>query len=127
MAKIKQFEDLEIWQKAAAIAVEIYVLSEEGKLKTDWGMKDQIRRAAASISDNISEGFEYDNNKDFVKFLRYAKGSAGELRSKLFILNQVEFIKQDFYEDMHKRLIVLSKNIAGFIKYLREFEKKKNQ
>lgn len=126
MAKIKQFEDLEIWQKAAAIAIEIYVLSEQGKLKTDFGMKDQIRRAAASISDNISEGFEYDNNKDFVKFLRYAKGSAGELRNKLFILSKVGFITSEFYEDMYKRLIELSKNIAGFIKYLKEFERKNN-
>ena len=73
MAKIKQFEDLEIWQKAVRIAIEIYKISEEGKLKTDFGMKDQIRRATASVSDNIAEGFEYDNNKDFIKFLHYSK------------------------------------------------------
>ena len=125
MSKIKQFEDMEIWQKATDIAIEIYLISDKGKLKTDFGMKDQIRRAAMSISDNIAEGFEYDNNKDFVRFLRYAKGSAGELRNKLYVLYKVEFIEGEFYEGMRERLIELSKNISGFMKYLREFEKKK--
>ena len=125
MNKIKQFEDLEIWQKATEIALEIYLISEKGKLKTDFGMKDQIRKAAMSISDNISEGFEHNNNKDFIRFLRYAKGSAGELRNKLFVLYKLEFIEEDFYNDKHNRLIELSKNIGGFIKYLKEYEKKK--
>ena len=57
MGKIKQFEDLEIWKEATNIAIEIYLISEKGKLKNDFGMKDQIRRAAMSISDNIAEGF----------------------------------------------------------------------
>jgi len=51
-------------------------------------MKDQIRRAACSMSDNIAEGFEYNNNPDFIRFLNYAKGSSGEFRNKLTILNQ---------------------------------------
>ncbi len=88
-------------------------------------MKDQIRRAAMSISDNIAEGFEYDNNKDFIKFLRYAKGSCGELRNKLYVLHKVEFINEDFYQEMRLRALDLSKNISGFIKYLRQFEKNK--
>lgn len=126
MSKIQHFEDMEIWQKATEIAIEIYRISEEGKLKTDWGKKDQIRRAAMSISDNISEGFEYDNNKDFIKFLRYSKGSSGELRNKLYVLYKVEFIEEKFYTDMRSRLLELSRNIGGFIKYLRQFEKSKN-
>jgi four helix bundle protein len=125
MSKIRQFEDLEIWQKATDIAVEVYVLSERGKLSKDFGMKHQIRRAAMSISDNISEEFEYANNKDFIKFLRYAKGSAGELRNKLYVLHKVEFIDSDFYSDMRNRLLELSRNISGFIKYLRNYEKAK--
>lgn len=68
MSRIKQFEDLEIWKEATDIAINIYLLSDKGKLKNDFGMKDQIRRASMSISDNISEGFEYENNKEFVRF-----------------------------------------------------------
>lgn len=86
MGKIKQFEDLDIWKEATQIAVEIYLVSEQGKLKNDFGMKDEIRRAAMSISDNIAEGFEYENNKEFVRFLKYSKGSASELRNKLYVL-----------------------------------------
>ncbi|MGZ4035697.1 MAG: four helix bundle protein [Bacteroidia bacterium] len=97
MGKIKQFEDLEIWKEATQIAIEIYLISEKGKLKNDFGMKDQIRRAAMSISDNISEGFEYENNKEFVRFLKYSKGSAGELRNKLYVLQKVDFVEELFY------------------------------
>ena len=125
MAKIKQFEDLEIWKDATNIAIEIYQLSEQGKLKNDFGMKDQLRTAAMSISDNISEGFEYENNKEFVRFLKYSKGSAGELRNKLYVLHKVGFIDEKFYVNMHERLIALSKQINGFAKYLKEFEKNK--
>lgn len=81
MGKIEQFEDLPIWKQAAALALDIYRIAEAGKLKHDFCMKDQIKRAAISISSNIAEGYEYGNNKEFVRFLRYAKGSAGELRS----------------------------------------------
>ncbi len=126
MGKIKQFEDLDIWKEATNIAIEIYLISERGKLKTDFGMKDQIRRAAMSISDNIAEGFEYESNMQFIRFLRYSKGSPGELRNKLYVLKKVDFIDEEFYESMHKRLIDLSKQISGFIKYLREFERNKN-
>ena len=125
MAKIKQFEDLEIWKEATDIAIEVYLMSDKGKLKNDFGMKDQLRRAAMSISDNIAEGFEYENNKEFIRFLKYSKGSSGELRNKLYVLKKVEFIEEVFYESMHKRLVTLSKQISGFIKYLKEFEKAK--
>ncbi len=125
MGKIKQFEDLDIWKEATQVAIDIYLESKKGKLKTDFGMKDQIRKAAMSISDNISEGFEYENNKDFIRFLRYAKGSSGELRNKLYVLQKVDFISEETYIAMYNRLMSLSKQISGFMKYLREFEKNK--
>ena len=90
MGKIERFEDLEIWQIANAIAVDVYLLCDKEPLKSDWGMKDQIRRAACSMSDNIAEGFEYNNNPDFIRFLNYAKGSSVEFRNKLAILNKAE-------------------------------------
>jgi four helix bundle protein len=83
MARIEWFEDLEIWKEAVAIGVDIYNLTSKGKLQNDFSIRDQLRRAAISISNNIAEGFEYNNNKVFIKFLGYAKASAGELRSNL--------------------------------------------
>lgn len=123
--KINQFEDIDIWKKAVKIAVEIYKMSDKGKLTHDFGSRDQIRRSATSISNNIAEGFEYNNNKEFVRFLKYSKGSAGELRSQLYILFKSDYIQKEFYFEMHDKLIELSQQIANFIKYLRKFERDK--
>jgi four helix bundle protein len=120
MGKIEQFEDLPIWKQAAALALDIYRIAEEGKLRHDFSMKDQIKRAAISISSNIAEGYEYGNNKEFVRFLRYAKGSAGELRSQLYILFQTELIEANEYEVLKNQLIEISRQLSGFMRYLRE-------
>lgn len=123
--KINQFEDIDIWKKAVEVAVEIYKVSDKGKLANDFGSKDQIRRSATSISNNIAEGFEYNNNKDFIRFLKFSKGSAGELRSQLHILYKADYIQKEFYFEMHNKLITLSQQIANFMKYLRKFERDK--
>ena len=68
MGKINSFEDLEVWQKASDLAVDAYEITSQGKLSKDYGLKDQFQRASISISNNIAEGYEYDNNKDFINF-----------------------------------------------------------
>lgn len=124
MAKINHFEELEIWKDAVKIGVQIYKLTESGKLKNDFSAKDQLRRAAISISNNIAEGFEYNNNRSFLKFLLYSKGSAGELRSQLYVLKEAGIIDKDKFESLRNDLLKLSKSIEGFRKYLKGFEKK---
>jgi len=119
MATIKQFEDLDIWKEAIEVAAKVYKLTNTESIKNDWSMKDQIRRSAISISSNIAEGFEYNNNKQFVRFLGYSKGSAGELRSQLFLLKEVNSIDITDFGDLNDRLISLSKKIMSFIKYLK--------
>jgi len=123
MAKIERFEDLKIWQSAVQIAIDIYKVADTGKLKVDFGTKDQIQRAAMSISNNIAEGYEYDNRPDFIRFLKYAKGSAGEIRNQLYVLSKIEYISEDFYHQKYSELISLSKQIAAFIKYLKAYQK----
>jgi four helix bundle protein len=108
MSKIERFEDLGIWKIANAIAVDIYFLCDKEPLKSDWGMKDQIRRAACSMSDNIAEGFEYNNNPDFIRFLNYAKGSSGEVRNKLIVLNKAEKIEDTVFQDLCSKSIEFS-------------------
>jgi four helix bundle protein len=122
MAKVDRFEDLQIWQQAVQVAVDVYKVSETDNIKNDFGTKDQIRRSALSISSNIAEGFEYNNNKEFLRFLKYAKGSAGELRSQLFILSQLNLIEPGFYKTKHEELIGLSSQLAGFIKYINNYK-----
>ncbi|MBX9783293.1 MAG: four helix bundle protein [Chitinophagaceae bacterium] len=92
--KITSFEDLIIWQKAQEIAEEIYHLAEENKfIQKDFSLKDQLKSAALSISDNIAEGFEYNNNPDFYRFLRMSKGSCGEIRNKLLFIKRMKFVE----------------------------------
>lgn len=127
MAKIEHFEDLKIWKDAAEIAISIFKFSMHGPLSKDFGLKDQIRRSAESISSNIAEGFEYNNNKDFIKFLRYSKGSAGELRSQLYIVHSTGMMDAETYRTYRKDLLEISKQISGFIKYLKEHKYTENK
>jgi len=122
MATIKNFEDLEIWKDAVRVGVEVYKITEEGRLQKDFSAKDQLRRAAISISNNIAEGFEYNNNKSFIRFLLYAKGSAGELRSQLYVLKEAGVLDENKFELLRNDLLKLSKSIEGFRKYLKNFE-----
>lgn len=127
MAKIKRFEELEIWQIASQIAVKVYLLCDTEPLKSDWGMKDQIRRSACSMSDNIAEGFEYNNNPDFIRFLNYAKGSSGEFRNKLIILKDAGKISQDIFDELYEKSLEFSSKTKNLIDYLRDFEAAKKK
>lgn len=127
MAKIERFEDLEIWKLAVSIAVDVYLLCDEEPLKTDWGMKDQIRRAACSMSDNIAEGFEYNNNPDFIRFLNYAKRPSGEFRNKLSILNLANKIDDDICRELYSKSIEFSSKTKSLIDYLKKFEADKKR
>ena len=76
--QVKNFEDLEIWN-ARALTREIYQLTRDSKFSRDFGLRDQIRRAAVSIMSNIAEGFERGGNQEFIQFLYVAKASCGEV------------------------------------------------
>ena len=92
--KITSFEDLIIWQKARQLAVKIYQLADSNKfIVKDFTLKDQLK--SASISDNIAEGFEYNNNPDFHRFLRIAKGSCGEIRNKILFVKRLKYIDEN--------------------------------
>src|SRR5713226_2199588 len=89
---IRSFEDLIVWQMAIDLVKQIYLLMAAGALRTDFGLKDQIRRAAVSVPTNIAEGFERASRKEYLQFLNIAKGSAGELRSLLRIAVEVGYM-----------------------------------
>ena len=125
MAKIERFEDLDLWKDAVKMGVSIYKVTEEGTMAKDFSARDQLRRAAISVSNNIAEGFEYNNNKAFVRFLMYAKGSAGELRSQLFVLREAGILEESKFHTLWENALKLSKSIEGLRKYLREFDKRK--
>ena len=125
MAKIERFEDLEIWKIGKQIALAAYRISDLEPMKSDFGLKDQFRRAAMSISDNVAEGFEYNNNPDFIRFLVYAKGSSGEFRNKVIILREAKKMNEEDYSFLYGKALEFSAKAKKFIDYLRDFEMKK--
>ena len=121
MATINSFEDLEIWQKSQQLAADIYLLAEQNqKIYKDFSFKDQIKRAALSISNNISEGFEYNNNNDFIRFLRFAKGSTGEVRNCLLFAIKINFVTQSEIQPLLDSSKSLGAQIGSLMKYLKQ-------
>jgi four helix bundle protein len=115
--KIICFEDLFVWQKAQDIAVKIYQLVEENDfIRKDFSLKDQFKSAAISISDNIAEGFEYNNNPDFHRFLRISKGSCGEIRNKIHFARRLQFITDATAQDLINETKILGSQIGELIK-----------
>ena len=114
MGKINSFEEIKAWEKARGFTKEIYQLNFE----SDIDLKRQIRRATVSISSNIAEGFERDTDKEFRRFLFIAKGSAGEVRSQLYLAYDLEYIDEEKFNKLKEEVTKISKLISGFIKYL---------
>ena len=127
MATITKFEDLEIWQEARKLAKEIYLISKETDLKTDFRFKEQIKASSGSIMDNIAEGFERDGNLEFRQFLSIAKGSAGESRSQIYRLYDYEYISEKKFLDLKNKYENLSGKIKNFITYLNKKDFKGNK
>ena len=118
MATIDRFEDIHAWQKAREVASSIYKLCKQGELSKDFGLKDQIRRSAVSVQSNIAEGFGREGNKDFIHFLRIAKGSNTEFRSQLYNLLDADYIDKSVFDDLYDQSYETERLIGGFINYL---------
>jgi four helix bundle protein len=91
--KINRFEDFIAWQKARKLTAEVYRVTGEGSFARDFGLKDQIRRAAVSSMSNLAEGFERGRPTEFHQFLSIAKGSCAELRTQLYVALDVGYLK----------------------------------
>jgi four helix bundle protein len=120
MGTYRTFRELPLWNEAVDFAAEIYLFCEKGSLRTDYRMKDQLRAAAASISNNIAEGFEYDSRKSFIQFLTYSKGSAAEVFNQLTILNKAMMVVDEDYIQYSQKAIDLNRKIGGLINYLKK-------
>jgi len=118
--KIENFEDLWVWQKGIALVKQIYLLTANGKLNRDFGLRDQLQRAAVSISTNIAEGFERSSRREYVRFLLIAKGSACEVRSLLRVALEVGYIDQEQYNILRSSVLDLSRYLSNQIRSLRE-------
>jgi four helix bundle protein len=92
MSKIEKFEDLIAWQKARVLTTEIYRVTQTGSFAKDFGLKNQIQRAAVSVMSNIAEGYERKRNTEFHQYLSIAKSSCAEVRSQLYVAFDIGYI-----------------------------------
>jgi len=120
--KVEKFEDLSIWQEGVDLASEIYLTLSSCK---DFGLRDQMQRSAVSIPSNIAEGFERQSNNEFLRFLKIAKGSCGELRTQLIICNKIQIIGNT--ENLIDRTRTLSAKIQNLISYREKIRSEKKK
>jgi len=118
MTTAKRFEELEVWQKAKELTNLVYKFSSDGDFARDFGLRDQMRRAAVSIMSNIAEGFESQTQAMFIKYLAHAKGSAGELRAQLYIAKDQGYVSEENFSEMFSTAEICSKQLARFMQYL---------
>jgi four helix bundle protein len=117
VAVYKNFEDLPIWKEAKDLAVIIYKITKEDKIKRDFGLSEQIRRAALSVSSNIAEGFDRSSRKEFIKYLYMAKGSVSEVRSQLFICKELGYLEDGISEELLGKTTSLTRQIGALISF----------
>lgn len=87
--RYKRFEDLPVWNSAIELAVQIFALTSQPQFKSQHSLRDQLERAAVSVSNNIAEGFERGTNNELLMFLYISRGSAREVRSMLCLLERL--------------------------------------
>lgn len=121
MATARRFEDLQVWQEARELARETYKIANHPPFRRDFGLRDQITRAATSTMSNIAEGFERGSRKEFVQFLQVAKASNGEVRSQLYIARDQKYIDESIFSEMQESTLSLSRRLAKFIGYLERY------
>lgn len=111
----QSFEDLEVWKRACQLAVQIYEILQECR---DYGLRDQMQRAAVSISSNIAEGAER-GGKDFIRFLTIARGSAAELRTQCYIASKIGILTFDQMNQLVSELKEISKMLTGLARSIK--------
>jgi len=110
------FRQLVVWQKAKMLAVAIYKRTSQGAFARDFGLRDQIRRAAVSVPSNIAEGDERNTNKESVRFLYIAKGSLAELVTQLEIAQEVGYLEPEELAQFDASCTEIGRMLGSLIK-----------
>jgi len=113
MAKIEKFEDLAVWQEGLTQAINLYKLLADC---SDYSLRDQMRRCSVSVPSNIAEGYERHTNKEFVRYLRIAKGSNGELRTQIHLAIAINILDSNTGQQLLNKSRLISSMLQNLIK-----------
>ena len=105
----KNFEEFPVYQKSLDLVEKVFIFLKHQDFEKEFEFNNQIKRAVFSISNNIAEGSEYNNNKQFIKYLKIAKGSCAEVRSMVFVAKRLNLGDMEKVEE----LILLSREISS--------------
>ena len=115
--KVGRIEDLEVWKEGMRLATEIYQALNTCR---DYGLRDQMQRAAVSIPSNIAEGYERNTNKDFLHFLYITKGSCSELRTQIYLAVETGVFDKTIGDELLESTRKISAMLYNFIKVRKE-------
>ena len=119
MATFKRFEDIQAWQKAREVTVQVYLVSRSGDFAKDFELRGQVRRSAASVMANIAEGQGRRTDKDFAHFLNISLGSVAETKSHMYLAKDLGYVSENTFSDIYDRLDEVGRMTFGLISHLR--------
>jgi four helix bundle protein len=119
MATVERFEDLDVWQNARTLTNRVYEHTRQEPFSKDFGLRDQIRRAAVSVMSNIAEGFESRTQSIFVDHLGRARGSAGEVRAQLYVALDQDYLSETEFETTYDLVETTSRRLFRLLQYLK--------
>lgn len=119
MEKVKNYEDLLVWQKAHSLVLSVYQATKSFPNEERYGIVQQLRRAAASVATNIVEGFGRYSRKEYIQFLYISRGSLSETEYHLRLSQDLNYIKIEAYKNSKELIIEIGKMLNGLINSLR--------
>ena len=121
--KIERFEDIEAWKEARALVGMVYESTNKVPFKNDWGLREQIQRAAISVMSNIAEGFMSQTNREFIAFLGYSLRSTAEVQSQLYAALDLHYLDDNKFNSLTDKCTKVARLLQGFIRYLKTTNK----
>lgn len=118
--KTTRFEDLQAWQHARILTSLFYDATEQGNFTKDFELRDQIRGPAGSVMHNCAEGFDAGFDNEFVVFLKYARRSASEIQSEIYLALDRKYIDESTFKQIYDKATETKKIINALIAYLRK-------
>ncbi|MFH1645668.1 MAG: four helix bundle protein [Candidatus Omnitrophota bacterium] len=125
--KIVRFEDIDAWKESRKLVNMVYDLTTKDKFSRDFGLRDQIQRAAVSCMSNVSEGFHSNSNQQFIQYLVYTRRSSAEVQSQLYVALDRKYISEYDFKEVYKQSERVGQLANGFIRYLRTHKRSTNQ
>ncbi len=123
MGRFNSFEEIDAWKNFRKLVSEVYHITNQQKFSRDFGLKDQIQRASVSVMSNIGEGYERKSERECIRFLYISRGSAGEVRSLLYVASDLNYIDKISFDKIFSSTVAISKQIYRLIEYLEKCQK----